>query len=316
MLKYFLKLLTPKDFEHSLRQLLPNPEDHTFLLAVSGGVDSMVLLDLFRSLNFGFQVAHVNYHLRGDDSNADQQLVQDYCTKHHINFHLYEVSEKDERPQHSIQNWARNLRYAFFAQVRHEEKIDFLVTAHHLNDQLETFLINLSRGTGIKGLTGIPANDNQILRPLLHFTKEELYDFANLHQIAFREDLSNKKNDYLRNRVRHNTVPELTQLNPQFLMQFGATISHLKQSNQFIENSVNKAFSAVIMKNLDNGFVIDKKKLMEHDPFLVREIMRKLGFTGDEIGKVIGAENGKFFRSKSFELQISKNEITCCRRTV
>lgn len=308
-------MLTEKDFSHALHQLIPNPQQQHYLLAVSGGADSMVLLTLFQHLALRFEVAHVNYKLRGNDSDADQQLVQEFCKNHQIKCHLYEVSEKDGQPQKSIQNWARNLRYDFFRKIQQKEKIDFVVTAHHLNDQLETFLINLSRGTGIKGLIGIPADENQMLRPLLSFSKAEIYAFAAVNNIHFREDLSNYKNDYLRNRIRNNTVPELLKISPDFLKHFGETVMHLKQTNRFIEHTVMATLAELQIAEVQNGFIIDRQQLLKKDTFLVTEIIRRLGFTSDEIAKVIHAENGKFFRSKTFELTISRNEIACYRRT-
>ena len=156
-------------FQNVLEQLLSQSQQKTYLLAVSGGVDSMVLADLFQVSGFNFHMAHINYHLRNEDSNLDQKLVSDFCQKHKIPFHLYEVSENDNQPENSIQNWARELRYRFFREIQEKENLEFLVTAHHLNDQLETFIINLSKASGIRGLSGIPANENGIVRPLLDF---------------------------------------------------------------------------------------------------------------------------------------------------
>ncbi|WP_228453084.1 tRNA lysidine(34) synthetase TilS [Chryseobacterium sp. CH1] len=193
-------MLEKSNFRKQLENLIYQPENHTFLLAVSGGADSMVLAFLFRDLRdekqyseYSFQIAHINYKLRGEDSDRDQKVVQNFCEKNHIRFHLYEVSEKDKKPENSIQLWARELRYAFFKEIQEKENLKFLVTAHHLNDQLETFIINLSKAAGINGLSGIPANDNFILRPLLEFSKQEIYQFAEENNIEFREDLSNKK---------------------------------------------------------------------------------------------------------------------------
>ncbi|WP_228409686.1 tRNA lysidine(34) synthetase TilS [Chryseobacterium sp. T16E-39] len=185
-----LKKLSIK--EH-LENLVNSPEKHTYLLAVSGGADSMVLAFLFQNLGLNFQIAHINYKLRGKDSDSDQKVVEDFCKKNFITFHLYEVSEEGQKPENSIQLWARELRYRFFKKIQERENLEFLVTAHHLNDQLETFIINLSKASGIKGLSGIPANENKILRPLLQYTKEDIYSFAEENNIAYREDRSNKK---------------------------------------------------------------------------------------------------------------------------
>ncbi|WP_316931202.1 tRNA lysidine(34) synthetase TilS [Chryseobacterium sp. P1-3] len=193
-------MLKKLSFRNQLENLIHQPEKQTYLLAVSGGADSMVLASLFQGLRidsrgteYDFQIAHINYKLRDKDSDLDQKVVQDFCEKNHVKFHLYEVSGKDQKPKNSIQLWARELRYRFFKEIQQKEKLKYLVTAHHLNDQLETFLINLSKASGIKGLSGIPSRDHHILRPLLNFSKEEIYQFAGEHGIEFREDLSNKK---------------------------------------------------------------------------------------------------------------------------
>lgn len=193
-------MLKKSSFRNQLENLVRQPQKHTYLIAVSGGADSMVLASLFQDLRehiqdkkFNIQIAHVNYKLRGEDSDLDQKIVQNFCEKNHIKFHLYEVSGKDNKPENSIQLWARELRYNFFKKIQEQEKLDFLVTAHHLNDQLETFIINLSKAAGINGLSGIPSSNNNILRPLLSFSKNEIYQFAELNSIEFREDLSNKK---------------------------------------------------------------------------------------------------------------------------
>ncbi|WP_308004042.1 tRNA lysidine(34) synthetase TilS, partial [uncultured Chryseobacterium sp.] len=206
-------MLNVDNFQNQLKNIVDSPENRSYLLAVSGGADSMVLAHCFNDLGIHFQIAHINYKLRGEDSDLDQKTVADFCERNHIKFHLYKVSEKDQKPEHSIQLWARKLRYEFFRNIQREENLEFLVTAHHLNDQLETFIINLSKAAGINGLSGIPANDNHILRPLLNFTKKEIYEFAEENNIEYREDLSNKKSDYLRNKIRNEIVPKLLETN-------------------------------------------------------------------------------------------------------
>ena len=213
-------MLNLDHFKNQLKNIVDSPENRSYLLAVSGGADSMVLAHCFKDLDVRFQVAHINYKLRGEDSDLDQKTVEDFCEKNDIKFHLYKVSEKDQKPENSIQLWARELRYQFFRKVQKEENLEFLVTAHHLNDQLETFIINLSKAAGINGLSGIPANDNHILRPLLNFTKGEIYEFAEENNIEYREDLSNKKNDYLRNKIRNEIIPKLLETNDHFLENF------------------------------------------------------------------------------------------------
>lgn len=301
-------------FKKSMENLLENYGAKNFLLAVSGGADSMVLAHLFANSGLKFQVAHINYKLRGRDSDDDTKLVKDFCDKNQVKIHLYEVSEKDEKPEGSIQLWARELRYKFFRDIQKIENLEYLVTAHHLNDQLETFLINLSRGSGIKGLSGIPENDHKILRPLLHYPKNEIYRFAQEIGIVFREDLSNQKNEYLRNKIRNEIVPKLLETNDNFLENFSDSLAYMKSASDFLQKIVEQSFKELCTGQSNIEFILNRKKLFALDPFIVTEIIRKLGFSGDEIGKVRAAETGKFFRSKTHEISFERSQIICRKR--
>lgn len=314
-----LKKLT---FINQLKNLVHEPEKHSFLLAVSGGADSMVLASLFRDFGqeiqdskFRLQVAHINYKLRGNDSDLDQKTVQDFCEKNHIKFHLYEVSEKDQKPENSIQLWARELRYRFFKAIQEKEKLEFLVTAHHLNDQLETFIINLSKAAGINGLSGIPSHDNNILRPLLNFSKKEIYQFAELNHIEFREDLSNKKNDYLRNKIRNQIVPMLMETNDHFLENFRKSSSLLNQTKDFVQKQIQQIENNLTVFNQDYK-ILSKEKLDQESNFVKFEILKKYGFNQEEeIPKIFKAENNSSFFSKEYQLIVNRDELIFISRS-
>ena len=285
-----------------------------FLLAVSGGADSAVLSHLFRVSDFEFQIAHVNYHFRGEDSNLDQKIVQDFCKKNNIKFHLKDISEEEKTEMKSLQNWAREIRYNFFFNLLEKENLDFIVTAHHLNDELETFIINLSRGSGIKGLCGIPKNENRILRPFLTFSKSEIYAFAEENNIDFREDKSNQKDDYLRNKIRNQIVPKMVEVFPNFLEQFSESLGYLYTVNQFFQEEIQKNFDEILINGNESDFILNKEILFQKHKTIIIEIIRKLGFTGIEIEKIMSAENGKFFRSSTHEITIKRKEIFCKKR--
>ena len=305
------------DFNNFKKILMTLGEDipsKKFLLAVSGGADSAVLSHLFRVSGFEFQIAHVNYHFRGEDSNLDQKIVQDFCKKNNIIFHLKDVSEEEKTEMKSLQNWAREIRYNFFFNLLEKENLDFIVTAHHLNDELETFIINLSRGSGIKGLSGIPKNENRILRPFLTFSKSEIYAFAEENNIDFREDKSNQKDDYLRNKIRNQIVPKITEIFPNFLEQFGESIGYLANVNQFFQEEIQKTFDEIFIDGNESDFILNKEILFQKHKTIIIEIIRKLGFTGIEIEKIMSAENGKFFRSSTHEITIKRKEIFCKKR--
>ncbi|MBB6331980.1 tRNA(Ile)-lysidine synthase [Chryseobacterium sediminis] len=309
-------MLEKSSFISQLKNLVYEPENHTYLLAVSGGADSMVLVSLFRDLGseikgskFQFQVAHINYKLRDNDSDLDQKTVHNFCEKNHIKFHLYEVSEKDRKPENSIQLWARELRYTFFKEIQAKEKLEFLVTAHHLNDQLETFIINLSKASGINGLSGIPSNDNYILRPLLHVSKKEIYQFAEENTIEFREDLSNKKNDYLRNKIRNEIVPALMETNDHFLENFKKSSLYLNQTKDFVRKQIQEIENRLTVFNQNNK-ILSKEKLDQESDFVKFEILKKYGFNQEEeIPKIFKAENNSSFFSKEYQLIVNRDEL-------
>lgn len=305
-----LRMLSEQIFEDQLSEILPQYQSKKILVAVSGGVDSMVLFHLLKSRVAHLEVAHINYHLRGQDSNDDEVLVRNYCEQNQTPFHIYNVTEKDQKPQGSIQLWARELRYRFFKTVMAEQQLDYLATAHHLNDQLETFIINLSRGSGIKGLAGIPEHRKQIIRPLLHFSKAEIYTYADTHQIPFREDGSNTKNDYLRNFIRNTISPKLLETNPNFLEHFGNSLNYLREASDFIDEEITQKLQQITIKKTSEAWVISKDKLAQLSEFAQYEILKRLGFKAKaEHYKIFEAETGSVFYGNDYQLLINREEL-------
>ena len=301
--------LNKQNFHAAILELLLTFKDEKFLLAVSGGADSMVIANLFIMLKLKFQIAHINYKLRGEDSNLDEKLVQNFCVKNEIKFHLYTVSEVDHKPENSIQLWARNLRYTFFDKIKSDENLDFVVTGHHLNDELETFIINLSRASGLQGLSGIPKNKNGILRPLLKFSKDDIYKFAAENNIEFREDKSNQKSDYLRNFIRNEITPKLLKINDAFLENFSKTLTYLENTQDFISAEIEQK-RKVLSQKINTKIVFDKEKLNEQSDFVKFELLKTYGFKDEtEISKIFTAENRGVFYSKNYKLQIIRNEL-------
>jgi tRNA(Ile)-lysidine synthase len=222
-------------------------DQKSYLLAVSGGVDSMVLAHLFLQQKFTFSVAHCNFQLRGEESQRETELVQHWCEQHAITCHVKYMQTDAYATEHklSIQLAARQLRYSFFDELKAIFKYDFIVTAHHRNDTIETVLFNFFRGTGLPGLTGIPAERNGIIRPLLQMSRQEIEEYALLHQVPFRVDSSNLKEDYTRNKMRLTIIPELQNMFPSFEENMIANINRLqkfewfmKNKSQFIERSL------------------------------------------------------------------------------
>ena len=201
------------DFKKHIEKNFSNIIGKKLLICVSSGVDSMVLLKLFQNLNYNISVAHCNFKLRDDESDADADFIKNYCKSNNITFHYKEFNTNI--PNNSIQMSARKLRYEWFHELSTTYKINYILTGHHLEDSLETFLINISRSTGLEGLLGIKEENYNVVRPLLTYSKNQLIEYAKQSNLKWREDSSNSKSDYLRNKFRNNIVPLLLELNPR-----------------------------------------------------------------------------------------------------
>ena len=313
---YAFRHMETQHIQHILKNNNPNYLNSSYLLAVSGGVDSMALLYAMNTLGLHIEVAHINYHLRDEDSNKDQILVETYCQENDIPIHVYEVSEKDEQPNHSIQNWAREVRYRFFHQIMEQRSLDKLMTAHHCNDNLETFIINLSKASGLKGLSGIPKNTDKIVRPFLSFTKNELYEYAKCYNIPFREDYSNQKDDYLRNRIRHHISPELEKTNDSFYKNFNESIKILNDAKDFIEQQINRLIQELSFEK-EGQIIFKKVDLRNQTKFAKYEILSRFGFVNEEENqKIFSAETGSRFINSEFTLLVNRNELIIYKEKV
>jgi len=201
-------------FKTYLQENFQEMESKKLLLAISGGVDSMVLMHLLSQLDMELNLAHCNFGLRSKDAAKDEALVRSVAVNYGLNLHVIHFDTKTYAKLHgcSVQMAARDLRYQWFEELVKENEYDYLLTAHHADDNMETFFINLSRGTGIDGLCGIPEKSKYILRPLLPFSKDEILSYATGQKLSWREDLSNQESKYLRNRIRADLIPLLKDL--------------------------------------------------------------------------------------------------------
>ncbi|MEP2667892.1 MAG: tRNA lysidine(34) synthetase TilS [Cyclobacteriaceae bacterium] len=296
-------------FTHTLSRLCP--PDQRILLAVSGGVDSMAMLHLFHTTGYKIGVAHCNFQLRDAASDGDEQLVQQTCQQWKIPFHTqrFETNNYAAVNGLSTQMAARELRYAWFREMMQAHAYDKLATAHHLNDNLETTLLNFVRGTGISGLKGIPPTTDNIIRPLLAFTKKELLDYARDNQLSWREDASNATDDYDRNQLRHQVIPKLEELNPSLEDTF-------KRTNQRLQGA-----AAVFQLGLDQlrkQFVTEEKNritistdLLQHIAFpevVLWELLKDYGFNHSQCADAVAAadQSGKRFLSAGYQLTIDR----------
>lgn len=288
-----------------IKDSYPNLKNTKSLLAVSGGVDSIVLAHLFSKSKFNFSIAHCNFNLRGKDNESDALLIKKLAKSFNVDLFIkkFDTIKYSKVHKFSIQMSAREIRYKWFEELLIKNNISKIVTAHHLNDQLETFLINLGRGTGIEGLIGIPES-SKLIRPLLSFTKEEVLKYAKQNKLKWNEDNSNSKNDYLRNSLRNLVVPELKKIIPDIEKKFQKTIYNIGLANNALIHQV-EDFKKTFFNKTEFGIDIklsDLEKIKPKD-FFLHAIFKEYGFTNPtELNKLIDSSPGKIISSKSFEL--------------
>ena len=287
------------------------------VVAFSGGVDSIVLTDLLNQSGYLFELAHCNFQLRGDESTGDTAFCKSFA--HSINkpFHVTYFNTKQYALEHklSIQMAARDLRYNWFKKLVDEFHFDYILTAHHLNDNVETLFVNLIRGTGIKGLQGIPEKQHNIVRPLLYATKNEIRKYASINKLTYREDSSNQETKYKRNFIRNNIIPQLKTLNPALEETIHTSIHFFKQSADIVTEFSNLKFKH-ICKEDDHQLQIDIAllKLEPQKETLLFEWLHPKGFKTNQIEQLCEVLNsdkhiGKLFSSATFQLVVDRQYI-------
>lgn len=287
--------------------------DKKLLLAVSGGVDSVVLLYLFQQLEFDIAVAHCNFSLRAKESDADELFVASLCKKADVPFFSQKFDTKKFANEHklSIQEAARNLRYAWFDELLANNNLDYILTAHHLDDSVETFLIHFSRGTGLDGLVGIPEQNNTIIRPLLPFSRDEIETFAREKQIVWREDESNASTKYLRNKLRHDVIPILKSLNPNFLQSFQKTLDHLKQSQSLVDDASRIVYRKVVEESPHQKKInLSELLVLDNYQAYLYQWLQPLGFSAwNDIYALVHAQSGKQILATHYRLIKDRNAL-------
>lgn len=287
-------------------------ETDRLLLAISGGHDSMVMAHLFQLCTYWVSVAHVNFQLRGEDSDRDEQFVRDWCNQNKIPFFSQRVETNNYATENklSIQMAARDLRYRWFNELLEKDGFQYLVTAHHLNDSIETVLINLARGTGLEGLTGISAKSGNLIRPLLFATRTDLENYAAQHEIAWREDSSNATDDYQRNFIRHHIVPAFKKLNPSFEETIKETLSKIQSEFNLLETDLELWKKENLLS--ENGIIKIKKSGLGFSDGAARlwHCIKDYGFrfsTCEDIVQALHGQSGKQFLTNSHKLIVDRN---------
>jgi len=295
-------------FQTHLHSRFPALSSQRVLVAVSGGVDSMILVDLLREFSNAVAVAHCNFQLRGQDSTQDEQLVESYCKRHQLTCHIKRFDTK--LPKHSTQMATRTLRYNWFKELCLSNNYDVILTAHHADDNIETLLMNIIRGTGIEGLTGIPEQNERILRPLLPFYKSEIIAYAQAHQIPWREDRSNQSDDYQRNAIRHHVIPELTKLHPKALENTTKTIDFTKEAALVIQQQTEELQKQLFLKEKETIRIsISSIKALQPFSFWIHQLFTPYGFDRREVIKLLSAQKGKCIHSTDHTLEVGRNEF-------
>lgn len=288
--------------------------DQKTLVAVSGGVDSMVLWHLMHESKHLYGIAHVNFSLRGKESDADEALIKQVAQEREIPFYSKKVDTEKYAAENglSIQMAARELRYDFFKELAQEFRYDCLSTAHHLEDDFETLLLNLNRGTGVKGLAGIRSTAKRF-RPLLSFTKAEIREYADQNDVEFREDKSNESTTYDRNWFRHKIIDTWKQRNPAILNTMRQNLNHLKQTYDILEEFVQKE-SNQLQTELKEGYIefatIDE---LDRKNFYLFHVLSPLGFTVVQIDSMLTCikkkQVGKAFYGKEWSIYVDRDRL-------
>lgn len=301
------------EFKHHIDQYFSFLSKAKLLVTVSSGLDSMVLLHLCEQLGLDIAVAHCNFQLRAAESDGDASFVKAYCEQHQLPFFEknFDTQAFAKISKVSTQIAARTLRYEWFEQLSVTEGFDHILTAHHLNDDLETFLINLGRGTGINGLTGIPRINEKVVRPLLSFSRKRIHTYAIENKLQWREDSSNATDHYQRNHLRHHAIPALKEAQPTIFKGFIKTQQHLQQSNALL-----KVYESQLRQQLltsSNGVVsLNIDTLLKHpEPEAVLyTLFYSYGFTAwEDIYQLPKAQSGKQVFSNDYKLLKNRNEL-------
>ncbi len=285
------------------------------LVAVSGGVDSVVLLDLLVKAGYGLALAHCNFHLRGTESKEDEQFVRSLAEKYHVPVYVKQCPAHDYATQHkiTIQEAARDLRYNFFEKLSKEKNFDKVAVAHHADDNLETFFINLFRGGGLQGLKGIPVQRDIFIRPLMFATRRQIETYARDNYLGWRNDSSNASLKYLRNKIRHQLLPEIKNITGNFESLY-QSLDYLKEDALMLETLLDRERSR--LTNIQNNRIVITP---ESTPsgltgnLWFYYLLKQYGFPRNETEKIFDAfqskSTGKHFFSEHFELLVDRDTL-------
>jgi tRNA(Ile)-lysidine synthase len=281
------------------------------LVAVSGGIDSMVLLDLFVEAGYEIGIAHCNFGLRGKESDDDESFVKKKAQHLGVPFFVERFRTDKFSKDHgiSVQMAARELRYEWFGKILQENQYDFIATAHHLNDHIETSLFNLFKGTGLQGLTGIPVRHNQLIRPLLFASKAMIMDYAGKKNMSFREDRSNVELKYRRNLIRNKIIPLIEEINPGFISTMTTTLERLNDTQRLISYWLERHRNDFMKRKGEHIYLESAFFQRINSPVFLHEVLKAWGFHYDQCRDILkkrAGRTGALYFSESHALNVDR----------
>ena len=290
------------------------------LAAVSGGMDSVLMVHLLKSAGINFGIAHCNFQLRGDDSTADEAFCKNLAQQAGVPFHSikFDTHTYAAEKKISIQMAARDLRYPWFEQVRQQSGYAVIALAHHQNDTIETILLNLTRGTGIAGLHGILPKNGRLVRPLLFLGREEIQKLITGNRYNYVEDSSNSSTKYARNKIRHEVIPKLKELNPNLENTFENNLRHFREMETLLEVRLEELKKGLFISQGDDIYLsIAAVKLLNPKHLLLFKLLQEYGFnetTIDDLIRSLDKHSGRIFEAADYQLILDRDNIILTKK--
>ncbi|MEB0249932.1 tRNA lysidine(34) synthetase TilS, partial [Mucilaginibacter sp. 5B2] len=288
---------------------------NNILAAVSGGMDSVLMAYLLKAAGYNFSIAHCNFMLRGADADADQEFTRQLAQQLGVSFHTikFDTQQYTNNNKISIQMAARDLRYNWFNQISQSDGYDTIALAHHQNDTIETILLNLTRGTGIAGLHGILPKNGRLVRPLLFLTRDEIQTIITAEGLKYVEDASNASTKYARNKIRHQVVPLLKELNPNLEATFENNLRNFRDLEVLMNDKVEALKKELLVHHEDEVHIaIDKIKELSPQRLLLFKLLQGFGFIEtvvDDLLTALDKHAGRVFESPGYSLGVDRGRL-------
>lgn len=314
-------MLPLQSFKNYIKQHALFTTKSKVLLAVSGGKDSVLMAHLFKQSGYNFGIAHCNFNLRGDEAKRDEDFVSALAKKLDVPLHVTRFETKKYALEHKIstQMAARDLRYAWFKEIKTQHKYDVIALAHHQNDAVETVLINLLRGTGISGLHGILPKREDLVRPILFLNRADVDQYIVQNKLDFVEDSSNQSANYTRNKLRLQVIPHLRDINPNLEQTFAENMERFSEIEQFLNQQVEELRNRICKMQSDGIYIsLEEIKKLSSKKLLLFELLKGFGFTSsvvDEILKSLSSQSGTHFFSETHQALINRTDLIVSLKT-